>query len=75
MKWVLNSSKVTLPTKVNLKQWGKVSSDKCFCGKRQTLNHILECRKNSLDQRRYTFRHDNILDYIAKCLNLEKFKC
>ena len=75
MKWVLNSSLDTLPTKVNLKQWGKVSNDKCFCGTRQTLNHILNCCKKSLNDGRFTFRHDNILNYISKCLDLEKFKC
>ena len=75
MKFVLNSSIDTLPTKVNLKQWGKVSSDRCFCGKRQTLNHILNCYKKSLDQGRYTYRHDNILQYISKCLDTQKFKC
>ena len=30
MKWVLNSSIVTLPTKVNLKLWGKVNNKKVF---------------------------------------------
>ena len=75
MKWVLNSSLDTLPTKANLKQWGKVSNDKCFCGTRQTLNHILNCCKKSLNDGRFTFRHDNVLNYISKCLDLEKFKC
>ena len=75
MKFLLNSSIDTLPTKVNLKQWGKVSSDKCFCGKKQTLNHILSCCKKMLDQGRYTYRHDNILNYISSCLDVEKFKC
>ena len=75
MKWVLNASIDTLPTKVNLKQWGKVNNDKCFCGQRQTLNHILNCCKVSLNQGRYTYRHDNILTYIAKCLDHDKFTC
>ena len=30
MKWILNSSINTLPTKTNLKQWGKLVNDKCF---------------------------------------------
>ena len=75
MKWVLNSSIDTLPTKTNLKQWGKLVNDKCFCGERQTLNHILNCCKPSLNQGRFTARHDNILNYISKCLNKDKFKC
>ena len=75
MKWVLNSAIDTLPTKTNLKQWGKLVNDKCFCGLRQTLNHVLNCCKPSLDQGRFTFRHDNILYYVSKCLDREKFKC
>ena len=75
MKFLLNASIDTLPTKVNLKQWGKISNDKCFCGKRQTLNHILNCCKKSLEDGRYTYRHDSILNYIDKCLDLEKFVC
>ena len=64
-----------LPTKVNLKQWGKVSNYKCFCGKRQTLKHILSCCNRSLKDGRYTFRHDSILNYISSCLDKTKFKC
>ena len=75
MKFLLNAAIDTLPTKANLKMWGKVSSDKCRCGKRQTLNHVLNCCKPSLKEGRYTFRHDNILHYIAKCLNKDKYTC
>ena len=76
MKFVLNSSIDTLPTKVNLKQWGKLTNDKCFCGKRQTLNHILNCCDRSLNDGRYTFRHDCILvHYINQCIDKQKFQC
>ena len=72
---MLNASIDTLPTKVNLKQWGKVTSDKCFCGQRQTLNHILNCCVVSLTQGRYTYRHDSILNHIQKCLDKTKYLC
>ena len=75
MKWILNASIDTLPTKVNLRLWGKVTNDKCFCGSRQTLNHILNCCNVSLDQGRYTYRHDNILQYISGCLDKDRFTC
>ena len=75
MKWLLNSSIDTLPTKVNLKQWGKVTSDKCFCHQRETLNHILNCCKVSLNQGRYTLRHDSVLNYIAQCLDKSRYTC
>ena len=75
MKWLINSSIDTLPTKTNLRLWGKAVNDKCFCGQRQTLNHILNCCPVSLAQGRYTARHDNILEYISRCLNKDKYKC
>ena len=75
MKWILNSSINTLPTKTNLKQWGKLVNDKCFCGLRQTLNHILCCCAPSLEQGRFTFRHDNILHYVSMCLDRQRYTC
>ena len=74
MKWLLNASINTLPTKANLKLWGKVTNDKCHCGRKQTLNHILSCCKKSLEDGRFTFRHNNILKYILTCLDQTKFK-
>ena len=47
-----------------------------FCGKRQTLNHILNCCDRSLNDGRYTFRHDCILvHYINQCIDKQKFQC
>ena len=69
MKFLLNSTIDTLPTRVNLKMWGKVSSDKCRCGRKETLNHILNCCTRSLNEGRYTYRHDCILKYISGCLD------
>ena len=75
MKFLLNSAIDTLPTKVNLKLWGKRSSDKCRCGKRETLNHILNGCDMALQEGRYTYRHDTILKYISNCLDRVKFTC
>ena len=43
MKFVLNASIDNLPTKANLIQWGKRTNDKCRCGIKETLNHVLNC--------------------------------
>ena len=75
MKWLLNSSINTLPCKSNLRQWGKVTNDKCWCTRKQTLNHILNGCRKALDQGRYTWRHDGILNYIANCLDKKNFEC
>ena len=75
MKWLLNSCIDTLPTKANLRQWGKVTSDKCWCSQKQTLNHILNGCRKALDQGRFTWRHDSLLYYIASCLDTKNFTC
>ena len=72
---LLNSSINTLPCKSNLRQWGKTSNDKCWCSRKQTLNHILNGCRKALDQGRYTWRHDGILNYIANCLDKKNFEC
>ena len=70
-----NGSINTLPTETDLEQWEKLTNDKCFCGLRQTLTHVLNCCRICLDQGRYTYRHDYILWYTAKCLDITKYSC
>ena len=39
MKFILNSCINTLPTRANLRLWGKISCDKCpLCGRKETTN-------------------------------------
>ena len=58
-----------LPTPDNLCQWGKHSHDNCtLCNSKGTQHHILNFCQVSLEQGRYTFRHNNILRYIVKFL-------
>ena len=73
MKFILNASLDSLPTRVNLLQWGKSLTDKYTnCHSRETTNHIINCCKTYLDQGRYTWRHDNILNYIANSIDTSK---
>lgn len=66
-KFLVNSVTDTLNTRANLLRWGKSSTNKCsHCKNKETLNHVLNCCKNFLDQGRYTWRHNNILNYIIK---------
>ena len=63
-----------MPTFDNLKQWGKRVNDWCpFCGNIQTLLHVLSNCSVSLNQGRYTWRHDSVLStiigIIRPCLN------
>ena len=74
MKFILNSNIHTLPTMNNLKLWSKASSDKChLCGNRDNTHHCLSNCKVSLDQKRYTWRHDNLIRYIVDSVDTDRF--
>ena len=75
MKFVLNAFIDNLPTKANLTQWGKRTNVKSRCGVKQTLNRVLNCCGLSLQEGRFTHRHDGVLKYIASCLDTEKYTC
>ena len=62
-RWfAINAGINTLPSLDNLKRWGKRVSDRCpFCNNTQTLAYILSNCGTSLDQGRYTWRHNSVL--------------
>ncbi len=58
-----------LPSGDNLTIWGKSDKGNCeLCGNRSTLLHILNGCTTSLNQGRYTFRHNTIISYLVKFL-------
>ena len=58
-----------LPTFSNLKKWGKRSQTKCkLCGNYETLLHVLNNCSVSLNQGRYTWRHNSILKHTLSAL-------
>ena len=66
LKFMLNACIDTLPTPANLTRWKYTSSDKCkLCGNRGTSNHYLNCCKVMLDTNRYTWRHNNLINFIV----------
>ena len=68
LKFAVNSSIDTLPTKSNLKRWGKRSSTKCnFCDSKETLHHVLNNCVHMLP--RYLWRHNSILTHIIKTIS------
>ena len=71
-KFLINSTHNVLPTPDNLRRWGKSSVD-IACTLCQysnpSLKHILNGCPAALQQCRYTWRHDNILECIVKQLN------
>ena len=70
VSFALNSIQLTLPTPDNLQRWNKRSDAECVLCKRRncTLLHILTGCYKSLQEGRYTWRHDSILSVISKYL-------
>ena len=68
LSFKLNATAMTLPSLSNLRRWGIKKVGKCpLCGKLNvTAAHVLSNCRVALRQRRYTWRHDNILAAIAK---------
>ena len=65
LKFAINAGLNTLPSLDNLKRWGERVCDRCpFCGNTQTLLHILSNCQVSLNQGRYTWRHNSVLTNV-----------
>ena len=60
----------TLATRTNLFKWSIGQSSACsFCLQSETLQHVVSSCKSYLDQGRYTWRHDSVLNFIANTLS------
>ena len=58
-----------LPTRKNLVKWGLTSSADCsFCSSPESLLHVFSGCKAYLDERRFTWRHNSVLHFIASSL-------
>ena len=66
VSFMINSIQLTMPSPDNLVRWGKTSIGDCYLCKRKTctLLHILSDCKISLNDGRYTWRHDKVLEEI-----------
>ena len=74
LKFLLNASIDTLPTAANLVRWKKSTSDKCnLCMCRQTTYHCQNICKVGLDTGRWTWRHNNIVNYVVQSLDVTKY--
>jgi len=75
MKFLLNCSINTLPTRSNLKQWGYTGNDKCpHCKEKETTNHILNCCPHFLQQGRYTWRHNCVVNFLLSIVDKKRFE-
>ena len=56
----------SLPTRKNLVKWGMSPTSDCsFCLLSEILLHVVSGCKTYLEQGRYTWRHDSILNFLA----------
>ncbi|KAK3713832.1 hypothetical protein RRG08_033805 [Elysia crispata] len=59
-----------LPSNENLVRWGKKQDPTCpLCQGRQTTEHVLSSCKIALSQRRYTWRHNTVLQELAAIIS------
>ena len=76
MSFALNSVTNTLPSPDNLKRWGKRVVSKCpLCHNTGTLEHILNFCPVALVQKRYNYRHDSVLNHLARVIIDGKPEC
>ena len=66
----------SLPTRKNLVKWGLSSSPDCsFCSCPESLLHVISGCKAYLDEGRFTWRHNSVLNFItSSLLNVERSK-
>jgi len=66
LKFSINAALDTLPTNINLHKWGKKVHDICpLCSSSQSLSHVLNNCPTAMDLRRYSRRHDKVLEVLG----------
>ena len=69
LSFAMKSTVNGLNTPDNLKRWGIRKTNKCDqCGNFGNLEHTLNWCKTALDQGRFTWRHNSILNHLAQAL-------
>ena len=69
LSFALNSATNTLATPDNLRRWGKRMASKWpLCSDHGTLEHILNFCSISLNQGRFTWRHNTVLSHITNTI-------
>ena len=65
MAFAMRLSTNSLPSPDNLKRWGKRRISTCpLCSNTGTLEHIINFCSVALNQGRYTWRHDSVLQHM-----------
>ena len=73
LSFAIRASTNSLPSLDNLRRWRKVRSSDCkHCRSPCTLKHTLNICRTFLEQRRFDYRHDSVLNNIVKILKGNK---
>ena len=67
ISFLIRSTYDVLPSPVNLKRWKQSQDEKCKCGQRGTMKHILSHCALGLDRR--TWRHNQVLKVLETGLS------
>ena len=63
----------TLPTRKNLVKWGTAPTSECsYCLEQESLLHVVAGCKSYLNEGRFTWRHDSVLNFIASTIKSVK---
>ena len=74
LNFLVNAAIDTLPTAANLCKWKKSTSNKSKLWREiQTTSHILNICQSSLENGKFLWRHNNLVNYIVNCLDTVKF--
>ena len=70
LSFIIRSTYDLLPSKTNLVKWNKETDPTCpLCNdKRQTMEHVLSSCRVALANGRYTWRHNRVLEELAKAI-------
>ena len=73
LSFALKACSNGLNTPDNLKRWGIRKTDKCgLCGQRSNLEHILNWCPVALKEGRFLWRHNSVLNLMAKLIKAGK---
>ena len=74
MKFLLNLATYTLPTAANLFKRKESTSNNCkLCKSFQTTHHILNICAVLLENGKFLWGHNNIVNYVLECLDPSKY--
>ena len=71
LTFVIRSIYDQLPSRDNLRRWGLTEDCKCeLCGESETLHHVISNCKYAIDNGRYTWQHNKVLNEVVEAIKM-----